>query len=314
MRIKSLPLITLTCATLILASLLLCLAGCWLVARRSADSGIRSSIIHEGRERGFYLYTPASYDAQQPAPLLLALHGGGGSGRRMNKLTGGLNTLADREGFVVVYPDGLDKYWNDGRAVNRSSTSSVDDVGFLTALVDHLASQYAIDLKRVYVVGISNGGMMALRLACECPERFAAVALVASAMPEELAAVCVPALPMPMLLISGTQDPLVPWQGGEIKVLAQSRGRVLSVPDTMRFWVRHNQCSPMPTITQEPNARVRREVYGQCQARSKVVLYAVEGGGHTWPGGWQYLPALIVGRTNRDVNANQIVWQFFEQH
>ncbi len=314
------PLKILAGASLMLAWLCLCLAGCWVVSLRNADSGLPGSIVHEGRERSFRLHLPAGYDGEEPGPLLLALHGGGGSGKQMDKLTGGLNQLADRQGFVVAYPDGLDEHWNDGRAVNRSATDDADDVGFLSALVDHLVSQYAIDPGRVYAVGISNGGMMALRLACERPDKFSAVALVASAMSEALAARCAPERPISVLVIGGTKDPLVPWDGGEVGVLRQKRGRVLSVPDTIRFWVAHNQCEPTPTITQEPDrkrldgTRVSRQAYGPCAEGTEVLLYAVEGGGHTWPGGWQYLPALIVGRTSRDIEANQVIWQFLERH
>jgi polyhydroxybutyrate depolymerase len=121
-------------------------------------------------------------------------------------------------------------------------------------------------------------------------------------------------------MISNTDDRLVPWGGGDIRFGRKTFGRALSVPETIKYWVNHNQCSSSPSISMEPDrdpkdgTRVRREAYNQCRESSEVVLYAIEGGGHTWPGGDQYLPQWIIGKTNRDIDANEVIWDFFRKH
>jgi len=244
----------------------------------------------------------------------------------MEKLTrGGFNRLAERDGFVVVYPDGLERHWNDGRGVGayRAHRENIDDVGFLTALIDHLARGLPVDRARIYATGISNGGLMSFRLAREAATVIAAIAPVAISMSEQIARMRQPARAVPVLMMPGTQDPLVPYEGGEIgRALARGGpgfGRVIPVAEAVRYWVEHNHCAPLPAVTVEPDrdpldgTRVRREVYGSCRDGTEVVLYAVEGGGHTWPGGLQYLPERIVGRTSRDINAAEVIWAFFRR-
>jgi polyhydroxybutyrate depolymerase len=262
---------------------------------------------------------PALYDSQKPAPLVLALHGGGGTGKRMHRLTG-LNTLADRHGFIAVYPDAVDKHWNDGRNLPsyRSQRENIDDVGFISALVEALSDQYAVDRNRVYVTGASNGAMMSFRLACELTHKIAAIAPVIGSMGENISRTCAPSRPIPVLIVGGTGDPLVPWNGGHVHLFRRKLGRVLSFADTARFWVEHNGCSADPDIAWLPDAdpedgtRIRKKVYGQCDQDVKVILYEIQGGGHTWPGGPQYLPEWIIGINSRDMDAGEVIWDFFE--
>jgi polyhydroxybutyrate depolymerase len=163
-----------------------------------AAADIAATLTHDGLERTYRLHIPATYNEAQPPPLVLALHGGGGTGENMVRLTGDLNALADAEGFLVAYPDGMDKHWNDGRPLSsrRAYTENIDDVGFLKALVDRIAQDYAVDPGRIYAMGISNGGMMSYRLACEAPGTFSAIAAVVSSMSVELFASCAPAQPI----------------------------------------------------------------------------------------------------------------------
>ena len=179
------------------------------------ETSTTRSIIFAGLERTYHIHIPipASYDKASPIPLLIVLHGGGGTGEGMVKLTqGGFNILSDKEGFIVVYPDGIEKHWNDGRenVRYRAHREKIDDVGFISALTDHLVKQYNIDIKRVYVTGISNGAMMSLRLACELSEKITAIAPVAGSMPENMPSQCSPSRPIPVLMISNTDDRLVP--------------------------------------------------------------------------------------------------------
>jgi polyhydroxybutyrate depolymerase len=268
--------------------------------------------------RTYTLHQPATIGAAGLVPLVLAFHGAGGQGPSMAGLTG-LNAVADQQGFVVAYPDGIDRHWNDGRPVGRQGPGTqYDDVAFVRALIDHLTTTRPIDPARVYATGMSNGAIVSQRLACDLSDKIAAVAPVAGSLAEALAPICTPNRPVPILMIMGEADPFVPWAGGQVKGLGF--GPVLSVADTIAYWVTHNGCNPIPTITQEPDrapddgTTVRRESYTGCRANADVILYAVTNGGHAWPGGIQYLPESTIGKTNRDIDATTIIWDFFAAH
>jgi polyhydroxybutyrate depolymerase len=255
-------------------------------------------------------------------PLLIVLHGGGGTGRGMEKVLtlGGLNTLADTERFIAVYPDGIGKHWNDGRDLRRyrAHRERVDDVGFITALIDYLAGTLPIDRQRVYVTGMSNGGHMAFRLACEKTEKIAAIAVVTASLTENLGPRCSPSVPLSVLIMNGTEDPLVPWHGGAIQFRRRTFGMVWSTPDTVRYWVNHNTCVPTPDSVDkwDENSQdgtwVKREVYGRCEEGVEVVLFSIQGGGHTWPSGYQYLPERLIGKTSMEISAEKAIWDFFK--
>lgn len=296
-------------------------AGCLSGGAKSHE--YTSSMQFEGLERTWLVHLPEGFDKSISRPLVIVLHGGGGRARGMIDLTeGGFDELADREGFIVCYPQGVDKHWNDGRpgATSRASQENVNDVGFISALIDRLVRDLNVDPKRVYVTGISNGAMMSYRLGWELSSKIAAIAPVAGAMPENLPERPAPANPVSVLVISGTDDPLVPYKGGEVHLYNKELGRVLSVPQSVEHWVRQNGCSTPPAISQEPDkdpndgTTITREIYSQGRNGSEVILYSIEGGGHTWPGGFQYLSEKIIGRTCRDIDANEIIWNFFKNH
>ncbi len=283
---------------------------------RTEASDASGTLRHGGLVRTYRVHLPPSYDAGKRWPVVLALHGGGATGRGTERLTH-LGEIADRHGFIVVYPDGIRRGWADGRGGTGAERAGVDDVGFLAALIDKLAGEYSIDPARVYATGISNGGFMSQRLACELSARIAAIAVVAATIGESLAGRCKPLRPVPVLMIHGTEDPLVPWAGGKVKVGAG--GRILSVNASIRKWASLDGCAATPTVTpsRKPSTdgtRVRREVYGGCTDGAEVVLYAIEGGGHTWPGGLQYFPERFIGKTSRDIDAGEVIWEFFARH
>ncbi len=281
-----------------------------------AVGDISGFLEHQGFTRTYLLHLPYGYDGTISYPLLFAFHGGGGDGQGMERLTH-LNRIADKNGFIVVYPDGLNNNWNDGRP---EINPEVDDLGFVSALIDKLKGEYRIDENRIYSTGISNGGMFSYRLACHLSDRIAAVAPVAALLGENLSKTCSHPKPIPIMIIMGTEDPLVPWNGGEIKAPGRSRGWVLSEAATVSFWVRVNGCSPSPEVSYLPDhspndgTRVRRELYGGGRDNTDVILLVVEGGGHTWPGGLQYLGERVIGKTCRDFDASEAIWEFFSRH
>jgi polyhydroxybutyrate depolymerase len=272
---------------------------------------ISETLKSGGDLRNYWLVSPEGLGKSNPVPLLLVLHGSAGSGEDMMTVTRrGFERLADKEKFIVVYPDALERRWND-------QGGTVDDVAFLLAIVDKLVADGLVDKNRVYVTGISNGGMMAQRLACEQAERIAGIATVAGGLPEPLQATCKPARSLPVLVIHGTEDPIVPWAGGAVAGF-EDFGKVLSARDTAGFWASNNRCGAGGVIVPEPDrdprdgTRVKMEVFASCPAGAAVKLATVEGGGHTWPGGYQYLPERFIGRTSQDVDANSLIWNFFK--
>lgn len=286
----------------------------------------RLNMVHAGLKRTFKIHVPPSYTGSSKLPLVIALHGRGATGESMILITRkGFNDLADRDEFIVVYPDAIELNWNDGRSDeesrDRAHVENIDDVGFISALIDLLIKDFNVDPGRVYVTGISNGAIMSYRLACEIASRIAAIAPVDGNMPYMLVKFCKGCGPVPVLAINNINDPVVPFEGGEIYTHFRKRlGKVLSTDDSVSFWVRRNRCSTEAVVSRledkDPNdgTRVIVKHYPGGEAGTEVFLYAIEGGGHTWPGGFQYLPERIIGKTSRDIDASEIIWSFFKRH
>lgn len=268
------------------------------------------SLMHGGVERTFRVYVPPS---SGPFPVVFVLHGLHGDGKGMERYTQ-FSKLAAYENFIVAYPDGIDRKWND-RAYKAGST---DDVGFISALLDHLEAAYNVDASRVYATGASNGGMMTQRLAIDLGERFAAVAPVIADIPYLVQRHAAPARPMPILMINGTEDPLVPFGG---KSGARTKLNIVTATQTVDFWVAKNLCSTPPTVDLLPDTdpkdgtRIERHYYTPGRSGCEVEFYVVQGGGHTWPGApIQYLPKGLVGKTSQDMEATRVIWRFFRKH
>lgn len=284
----------------------------------ASGASIARTIASGGRQRTFVLHVPPSLRTDVPSALVFVLHGGGGTGTGIERITG-FSAVADRARFLAVYPDAVDRNWNDGRGAPqiRSQHDAIDDVGFISALITQLSQEYRIDPRRVFASGISNGGFMSQLLAARLSDRLAAIAAVSAGMGPAVAASLRPARPVSVLVINGTADPLVPFGGGPV---AGSRGETISTGGIIRKWVEANRCSVDPVVVQFPDAdptdgtRVKKTAYAACAEGSVVVLYTIEGGGHTWPGGRQYLPRAVVGRVSRDIDANGVIWAFFAAH
>ena len=287
-----------------------------------ADGGITRStrtLEHAGIERSYVLVAPSDVDPNRSYPLVLALHGGGGDGEGMCSIRGGVQELAGEEGFIVACPSGVENHWNDGREIEnwRAHVEDVDDIGFLLVVIQEISTYFPVDPDRVFATGVSNGGKMSLRLACEASEVVNAVAPVIASLPADLD--CQPTSPVSVLIMNGTEDPLVPWEGGQVHVFRTNLGEALSTPETVSFWVDHNGCDRTPersivedTVV-EDGSWIEIDRYRDCAGETVVVLYTINGGGHTWPGGPQYLPEFLIGSTNRDMHAGDTIWGFFEE-
>ncbi len=297
------------------------LTGCISQRRNDPHTQMRT-IFFDGIERSFRIHIPPNVKEQYNCPLLFVLHGGGGTAEGMEEyLTGKqFNRLSETEGFIVVYPQGYENHWNDGRK-NTSwqyQNITIDDVGFLTTLINTCCDEFNIDTKKVYFCGISNGAHMCYRMACERTEKIAGIATVVGSMSEDLIALCSPHTTIPIFITTGTDDPLVPYEGGEITLFNKTYGWVISANETILYWVHHNTCDTKPVIDYltdlDPtdNVTVRTEEYLNGDNNSKVLVYIMLGGGHTWSGGPQYLNESIIGHTCYDYDACKSIWDFFK--
>jgi polyhydroxybutyrate depolymerase len=298
----------------VLSCLLLSLLG---LAPALAGEDTSYTLRVDGLARTYLVHRPPG-GAGAAHPLLLVFHGGGGTARGMPRFTG-LDGIADRVGLIVVYPQGVDKHWNDGRASIRHK---VDDVGFVRAILDTMERDASVDRSRIYATGISNGGIFVERLACDLADRLAGIAAVAGTLAQDYQAQCRPARPIPVLQFDGTADPVMPYGGGNVADFGGhgEGGVVLGVDATTAFWARMDGCAAAgPAEALPPHAlldptRVSRREWSGCRGGSAVVLYAIQEGGHTWPGGPQYLPRFIVGRASRQIDASETMVRFFLEH
>ncbi|HSN16770.1 MAG TPA: PHB depolymerase family esterase [Gammaproteobacteria bacterium] len=294
---------------------LLCLMLLPVLAQAAGDP--RIEIEYAGLDRSYLLHMPSPLP-NDPLPLVVVLHGGGGSAESAAKMTG-FDAEADKEGFIVVYPNGTGKArpflnalgkpgfltWNAGSCCGYAYEKQIDDVGFIRALVVQVIKDNAADPKRVYVTGISNGGMMAYRLACEASDLFAAIAPVSAV--QEVAS-CKPSQPVSVFHIHGAKDENVPLDGGVGKKAIEKEDRK-PVQDSIDFWVRQDGCS-VTVHSQEPDVLMTN--YGGCQAGSEVSFFLIQDGGHAWPGGQRI--ARFLDPPSRALDATSEIWDFFKSH
>lgn len=281
----------------------------------TAPGDYRASLEHGGRTRPYRLYVPASYRADQPAPLLVALHGGGGSMDYMGRDDYyGLLSFAERTGQVLVLPNGISRLrsgmlatWNAGDCCGAARDAQVDDVGYIRAVVERVQGQLNIDARRIRATGMSNGAMMAYRLACELPGLFTAIAAVAGT---DNTRSCTPAQPVSVLHIHARNDSHVLYEGGagpdavDRALITDFR----SVPSTVAAWVQRNGCAATPQrVLEKDGAWCER--YASCAGGTQVQLCVTDAGGHSWPGGYKprgEAPTQVIG-------ANQVMWDFFRR-
>ncbi len=283
---------------------------------------LRQQAIAVGdRSREYLLYLPAGHeDRTKHRPLVLVFHGGGGTAKGIAREVGrSLHGIADTEGIYVAYPQAIDKMWDFGAGeVSEALEARIDDRSFFAALLDELTGTLPIDERRVFATGISRGGQASYFVACSFPERIRAIAPVAMPMPVFMLELCRDSPGAAgVAILNGTKDPLVPYDGGPITVGRRQRGEVMSTDATVEFWRATNGCAKQPTQRSVINSardrmQVERTLWDQCEY-APVLLYRIEGGGHTWPSGRQYLPRFVVGRVNRDIDGASEVWSFFQR-
>jgi polyhydroxybutyrate depolymerase len=287
------------------------------IMARGNSKDERGELCVDAQVRTYALHVPSSYTGARSVPLVLALHGRLGTGSGQERLAH-FDKVSDEHGFLVVYPDGLERGWADGRGGTPSDHKGAGDAKFLSALIDNIASKYSVDPARIYATGMSNGGFMSGRLACEMSDRIAAVAIVAASLSETTAANCRPVRPISVLIVQGTKDPLVPIQGGALGKNG-FRGVVLSHEAAERKFVEVNRCSGEPKREHIPDkagdgTTIDVVTHFPCAEGSEVRGYVVNGGGHTWPEGMQYLPTIVVGKTTHNLDGSEVIWKFLSRH
>ena len=284
-------------------TLLLILVGCTFSS--FAQETINASITHDGIQRDYILYIPEIYDGNTTVPLVLNFHGFGSSASQQ-MFYGDFRDIADTEGFLLVHPEGTtfigNQFWNVGFP---GISSTIDDVGFTEALIDELATLYAIDLDRVYATGMSNGGFMSFLLACQLSEKIAAVASVTGSMTQDTFDDCNAQRPTPVLQIHGTEDDVVLYNGNTLSI---------PIADVISYWVDHNNSETTPTTTTFPDidpsdgSTIEHSVYEDGDNGITTEHMKVIGGGHTWPGS-----VINTGGTNQDIDASMEIWLFFSR-
>lgn len=291
----------------------------FLLGSCSAGESSRHTLAFGGIRRSYTLHISDNAPKDKPVPLVLAYHGSGGDGANMAALTQ-WDAVSDREGFVVAYPDAVGKNWNDGRGVVTifSQMSNVDDVGFTEAVIADIERQHAIDSHRIYATGFSNGGMFVHLLAEKLSTKLAAIAPVGGGIAEPLAATFKPAAPLSVFIVHGQADPFVPYAGGDVDI--SNNGRVLPTMQTVKIWTQRSmgnakaQNGTLPDKDPTDHCKVKWTRWAAGKNGPEVLLYTIEGGGHAWPGGPQFLPVSVIGNVCRDFDATTSIWEFFKKH
>lgn len=303
-----------------------------LVTNGAAASGLAPGdhllrLTHDGRPRSAIVHVPPQAARGRPLPVVLNFHGASANARSHQQYVE-MDPLADRVGFVVVYPNGTGPFpdqlltWNAGACCGPAQVEGVDDVGFVRTLLDDLPKHFAVDPARVYATGLSNGAMLTYRLAAEAPERFAAIAPVAGAMAITPFA---PQAPISILHIHSVDDPLTRYTGGLGPPFSPGETRAMHSPvaDTLASWRGFMGCPPRPATTAQRNGRTGtasarhsavRLVWSPCRRGSEIVHWRLTGAGHVWPGAKRVYVQGLLGAPADVIDANLEIWQFFRRH
>jgi polyhydroxybutyrate depolymerase len=274
-------------------------AGCSGLPPVSGDQDW--TLTSGGRERTVHVHVPSSYAPTKPIAVVLDFHGVMSNAIQQELLTG-MIAKADSAGFVAVHPEGigLSQSWNAGKCCGEAVTEGVDDIAFASAILDALEARLCVDTHRLFATGMSNGGFLSHRIACELSSRIAAVAPVAGVLGVDT---CAPSRPMSVMQFHGTADPIVPYAGSDLLGFP-------AVEPVMAAWAARSACMPSPR-TSYSHGDVTCVTYDGCAQSAEIVLCKVQNGGHAWPGG---LPVPALGYTTNDIHATDAMWDFFSRH
>ena len=288
------------------------------------------SLLHDGLNRTYHVYVPISYNKSVKTPVVFVIHGGGGNGDQVRG-TQNMDEIADREGFVVVYPDGtgIEIFgkklftWNSGNCCGQAVEKKIDDVGFFGKMISDLPNTFNVDRQRIYATGISNGGQMSHRLACELSNKIAAVAPIAGPVGVDNATPpCYNLDSIPVLIYHGKQDPCALYDGGCLQsggCFNESFGIgggeiacILPIEEVKNRWIIRNGCSNQSNVTYN-KGDVQCLTYSQCDENSEVVLCTSETAGHQWPNATDPGNETVMGNVTYNIS-NEQIWEFFEKH
>lgn len=267
----------------------------------------REKIIVNDLVRYYRVHIPASYSDEEPAALVLVYHMLTTSGKTMEWLTH-FNRIADLEGFIVVYPEGYKNSWAEGSQLYAADQANIDDVLFTKALIDRISSKYSVDSSRIYATGFSSGGMMVQRLGCDLSEQLAGIAVIGATFPIKTYQQCNPEKAIPVLMIHGSEDAGVPWQGDP---------DYTSIPKSVEFWLNNNGCNETPEKgsffdVKDDDTSIEINRYTNCSSGKNVTLFRVQGGGHAWPGRNKAVQLWgLNGKISQEIDASQEIWDFF---
>ena len=284
------------------------------VTARIAKAGDYSfTIQHDGIERTYKIHVPSGYNAANPTPLLISMHGGGASmDYQASDENYGQISKSDREGFIIAFPNGFSRFpggklatWNAGNCCGPARDRNVDDVGFIRQMIANLTQQLNIDRRKIFATGMSNGGLMAQRLACEMSDTFKAIAPVAGT---DNTKSCSPTNPVSVLQIHAKNDDHLPFNGGTgPKSMGSAVTNFTSVPESISRWVKRDGCAPTPKrVLERPGAYC--DAYSQCQGNAEVELCVTDNGAHSWPGADK---SRASEPPSKAISANDVMWDFF---
>ena len=286
-----------------------------------AGAGLHDKVVEvDGRERSFLVYVPQAAVEVGPQPVLIVLHGGRGNKEGMRNL--GFEPRADESGGVLVYPQGVNDRWTDGRAEAENEQAGIDDVGFLEHLLEVVEEHLDIDESRIGVTGPSNGGMMSYRMACQSERRLSMAAPVIASMPTDLVDDCQPEHAPSILGLQGTEDEFVTFEGGDVAHDRFPRlgegGPIESAAQTKALWAERLGCQEadvqeLERVDEEDPTWVERHVYQGCAAGQALHYYVVHGMGHAWPP-MDPLVSRVSGETSPQLDATEVIWEFFWEH
>jgi polyhydroxybutyrate depolymerase len=268
------------------------------------------SIFVGGKFRTFILNLPSKYYETPNVPLVLAMHGVAGSAPTTEQYFL-INEKADEQNYAIIYPEGVvstainkNRTWNAGTCCEFAAKNDINDVGFISALIDSMPKAFKINKKKIYATGMSNGGMLSYRLACELSNKIAAIAAVSG--PMVVKQTCNPARAMPILHIHSVKDKIIPYLGGQVDL-----GLIPSVSTTLTAWSKINDCKEIAKVTQETDI-LKVTQWTNCNQNTEIIFYLTKDGGHIWPGS-NVPPGLLSDVPSRAINANQLIFEFFNK-